>query len=99
MGTTFSPLALPLRTWSIKCCLLTGNRERSLYPKPLCSVFPRDLCHAPRRRWTRSCTFMASMDTIQGDAASYDPSMHYIGESSSSYPDEGTSSSYYGDAP
>src|SRR3954468_3256183 len=58
-------MALPLRTWFIKCCLLTGKRERSLYTKPLCLVFLRDLCHTPRRRWMTSCALLASMDTIR----------------------------------
>src|SRR3954471_13757308 len=54
-----------LRAWFIECCLLTGKRERSLYPKPLCSVFFRDLCHARRRRWMTSFALLTSMGTIR----------------------------------
>src|SRR4051812_10190278 len=46
--------------------LFTDGEERFLCPKPLCLVFPRDLCHAPRRRYTRRCAFLSSMDTIRG---------------------------------
>src|SRR4051812_7795780 len=35
----------------------------------------------------------------QGEAPSYDPYVYYTGESSSSYQDEGASSSYYGGSP
>src|SRR4051812_20423320 len=35
----------------------------------------------------------------QEEAPSYDPVVHYTGESSRSYQDEGASSSYYGGAP
>ena len=81
--------------------MLFTNRDEREIPLPQTTLF--SICRGP---WSRSKGDMDDHLRIlgfhghyQGDAPSYDPSVHYTWESSSSYQDEGASSTYYGGAP
>ena len=73
------------------------EREIPLPQKTLFSISQGPLSHSKVEMddKLRSLNFHGH---YQEEAPSYDPVVHYIGESSSSYHDEGASSSYYGGA-
>src|SRR4051812_36281040 len=91
-------MALPLRTFLIKCCLLTGKREIPLPQTTLFSISQGPLSRSKEEmdHKLRSLTFHGH---YQEEAPSYDPVVHYTGESSSSYQGERASLSYYRGAP
>ena len=80
--------------------LFTDGEEREI-PLPqttLFSISQGPLSRSKEEMDEKLC-ILGFQGHYQGDAPSYDPSVHYTGESSSSYQDEGASSSYYGGAP